>query len=82
MAFVDFKFVRFFIIDLVAVEIYKKATGQYKTVCTLLDCEDVGETQYYANFEELYYVFSDYLNNVELEFEPCVIMLKHYYGRN
>ena len=78
----DFKFIKFFTIDLLEVEIYKNSDGQYKTVCTLIDCDDIGRIQYYADFKELYYLFSDYLDNVELNFEPCVIMLNHQSGRS
>lgn len=82
MANSDFKFVRFFTIDLIEIEIYKNAIGEYKTVCTFIDCVDKGTVQYYANFEELYYLYSDYLDNVELEFEPSVVILKHHGRRS
>lgn len=82
MASTDFKLVRSFTIDLIEIEIYKNAIGQYKTICTFIDCVDKGEEQYYANFEELYYLYSDYLDNVELEFEPGILFLTHQVGRS
>ena len=73
----NYSFIKSITIDLVEVEFYKNSTGQYKTICTFLDCEDKGREQFYANFEELYDVFSDYIDNQELIFEPCVMIFNH-----
>lgn len=72
-----YTFVKAITIDLIEIEFFRNSKGQYKTISRFTDCEDKPKIDFYANFEDLYYIFSDYIDNQEMKFEPSLIILNH-----
>lgn len=72
-----FAFIKAITIDLIEIEFFKNAEGKYKTISTFIDCDDIPHEQIYDSFDDLYDVFSDYIDKKELNFDPCVIIFRH-----
>lgn len=77
MDLTGYSFIKAITIDLIEIEFFRNEAGQYKTISTFKDGVDPAKITFYENFQQLYYIFSDYIENKELKFEPCVIIFRH-----